>query len=96
MGNQLQLYISEYSISSAIYTLLRSNYQEIKTTIDTSKISQITQGIINPNEKINLMFKGNPDSITLGITEESLNVNVPGTLLLKTMNNQDLLSVNIK
>ena len=96
MGNQLQLYISEYSISSAIYTLLKSNYQEIKTTIDTSKISQITQGIINPNEKINLMFKGNPDKITLGITEESLNVNVPGTLLLKTTNNQDLLSVNIK
>ena len=98
MGNQLQLYISEYSISSAIYTLLRSNYQEIKTTIDTSKISQITQGIINQKEKVNLIFKGNPDpdSIKLNITKEFLNVNVPGTLLLKTMNNQDLLSVNIK
>ena len=75
---------------------MRSNYQEIKTTIDTNKISQITQGIINQKEKVNLIFKGNPESITLKITKESLNVNVPGTLLLKTVNNQDLLSVNIK
>ena len=94
MGSQLQIYISENSISSAIYTLLASNNQEIKAKIKSSKLTKILSGS-QFGEEVYIVFTGTPD-VSLGITKDNLNINLPGTLSLRTLNNQDFLKVDLK
>ena len=47
MANQLQLYISEYSVNATIYIILSSNNQEIKAKIKTSQLDKMLPGIVN-------------------------------------------------
>lgn len=94
MGSQLQIYISENSISSAIYTLLASNNQEIKAKIKSSKLTKILSGS-QFGEEVYIVFTGTPD-VSLGITKDNLNINLPGTLSLRNLNNQDFLKVDLK
>lgn len=47
MANQLQLYISEYSVNATIYIILSSNNQEIKAKIKTSQLDKMLSGIVN-------------------------------------------------
>ena len=94
MGSQLQIYISEYSISCAIYTLLSSNNQEIKSTIKATKLTKIISGDKYGNE-LYLFFIGNND-VSLQITNEFLNINLPGIFILRTLDNKDILKLDIK
>ena len=94
IGSQLQLYISEYSVNSAIYTLLASNNQEIKKKVKSKELASLL-----PDNKfgseVYLVFTGTPD-ISLQITESSLNVDLPGTLALRTLDNQKILTLDLK
>ena len=47
MANQLQLYISEYSVNATIYIILSSNNQEIKAKIKTSQLDKMLPEIVN-------------------------------------------------
>ena len=94
MGSQLQLYISEYSVSAAIYTLLVSNNQEIKVKVKSKELAMLIPDNKFGNE-VYIVFTGTPD-ISLQITEPSLNINVPGTLSLRTLDNQSILTLDLK
>ena len=94
MGSQLQLYISEYSVQSAIYTILTSNNQEIRKTVKSKDLAALIPDNKFGNE-VNVVFTGTPE-ISLQITEPSLNINLPGTLALRTLDNQNILSLNLK
>ena len=94
MGSQLQLYISEYSVSAAIYTLLVSNNQEIKVKVKSKDLAMLIPDNKFGNE-VYIVFTGTPD-ISLQITEPSLNINLPGTLSLRTLDNQSILTLDLK
>jgi len=95
MGSQLQLYISEYSTSAAIYTLLFSNNQEIIKRVKSKELASLIPDENKFGNEVNIAFTGTPD-ISLKITELSLNINLPGTLSLRTLDNQNILSLNLK
>ena len=84
LENQLQIYISEYSINAAIYTLLMSHNKELKSTVSPSSIESFLPGFkkkyINLSPQI--FFTGYPKA-SIEITEQSLNVNLGGIFLIK-------------
>ncbi len=96
MGSQLQLYISEFSVNAAIYTILASNNQEIKKKIKASQISKMLPGV---NDKYGnetyIVFTGTPD-ISLQISEENLNVNLPGTFSIRSISGEDIIKLDLR
>ena len=96
MDSQLQIYISEYSINSVIYTLLASNEREVLGKINTSKISKMLPGITDKigNEAL-IVFTGSPD-VSLQVTEQNLIVDLPGTFSVRTTDNKDLVKLDLR
>ena len=96
MGSQLQIYISEYSINSVIYTLLASNEREVLGKVNTSKISKMLPGITDKigNEAL-IVFTGSPD-VSLQVTEQNLIVDLPGTFSVRTIDNKDLVKLDLR
>ena len=95
MGSQLQLYISEFSINSVIYTILTSNDKTLSTKIKKEYISKMIPGIERyGNEDPILYFIGTPE-VSLEITEEYINVNLPGFLNIN-VGNEDILKLELK
>jgi hypothetical protein len=85
LGNQLQVYVSEYSVNAAIYTLLMSNNRELKTTVPASVIESFLPGFKEKYKNISnpqIFFTGDPNA-SIEITEQSMNVNLPGTFMIK-------------
>jgi hypothetical protein len=96
MGSQLQIYISEFTINSIIYTLLASNNREVKGKINTSKISNMLPGITDKfGNEAYIVFTGTPD-VSLQITEQNLIVNLPGMFSVRTTGNQDIVKLDLK
>jgi len=96
MGSQLQLYISEFSVNAAIYTLLASNNQEIKRKIKSSEISKMLPGITDKyGNEAYIVFTGTPD-ISIQITEQYLNVNLPGTFSIRSISGEDIIKLDLK
>jgi hypothetical protein len=96
MDSQLQIYISEYTINSVIYTLLASNEREVLGKINTSKISKMLPGITDKigNEAL-IVFTGSPD-VSLQVTEQNLIVDLPGTFSVRTTDNKDLVKLDLR
>ena len=95
MDSQLQLYISEFSINSVIYTILTSNDKTLSTKIKKEYISKMIPGIERyGNEDPILYFIGTPE-VSLEITEEYINVNLPGFLNIN-VGNEDILKLELK
>ena len=96
MGSQLQLYISEFSVNAAIYTILASNNQEIKKKIKASQISNMLPGVTDKyGNEAYIVFTGTPD-ISLQISEEDLNVNLPGTFSIRSISGEDIIELDLK
>ena len=96
MGSQLQLYISEFSVNAAIYTILASNNLEIKKKIKSSQILKTFPGITDEyGNEAYIVFTGSPD-ISLQISEEDLNVNLPGTFSIRSISGEDIIELDLK
>ena len=96
MGSQLQLYISEFSVNAAIYTILASNNQEIKNKIKASQISNMLPGVTDKyGNEAYIVFTGSPD-VSLQISEENLNVNLPGTFSIRSISGEDIIKLDLR
>jgi hypothetical protein len=84
LGSQLQVYVSEYSVNAAIYTLLMSNNRELKTTVTSSMLDSLLPGFGEKYKNISpqIFLTGDPNA-SIEITEKSMNVNLPGTFMVK-------------
>ena len=96
MDSQLQIYISEYTINSVIYTLLASNDREVKGKINTSKISNMLPGITDKiGNEAYIVFTGTPD-VSIQVTEQNLVVDLPGTFSVRTTDNQEIIKLDLR
>ena len=84
LGSQLQVYVSEYSVNAAIYTLLMSNNRELKTTVPATVLDSLLPGFSEKykNTTPQIVLIGDPNA-SIEITEQSMNVNLPGVFMVK-------------
>jgi hypothetical protein len=91
LDSQLQIYISEFTVNSVIYTLLVSNEREIKGKFATRKLRNILPGIVEAyGNEAYIVLTGTSD-VSLQITEENLIVKLKGALSLRSTSNQEFL-----
>ena len=84
LGSQLQVYISEYSVNAAIYTILMSNNRELKTNVPATVLDSLLPGFSEKykNTSPQIVLIGDPNA-SIEITEQSMNVNLPGVFMVK-------------
>ena len=83
--NQLKIYASEYSVNAAIYTLLVSEYNTISTSISKDYVKMVIPQIDNYKEDPQIILTCEPN-FSLQITEQSLNVNLSGSIAIEVQN----------
>ena len=84
LGKNLQLYISEYSINSAIYTLLTDSDKVISIRVNTKIINAMLPGILEKygEKQATIILNSTPES-KIQITEQYLHVEIPGYIGVK-------------
>ena len=84
LGKNLQLYISEYSINSAIYTLLTDSDKVIPIKVNTKILSAMLPGILEKygEKQATIILNGSPES-KIQISEQFLHVDIPGHFAVK-------------
>lgn len=84
LGKNLQFYASEYTINSALFTLLTSANRVIPFKISTKVLNNMLPGIVDKygEKEATVTLNGSPES-KIQITEQYMNVQVPGTFSVK-------------
>ena len=87
VGNQYQLYISEYSINSALFTLFST--ENLSLSINSNTITPILLSIILPginekygNQKLKLDFEVTKEG-SLEFSEDGINAKIFGQIIIK-------------
>ena len=92
IGNQFELYVSEYSINSALFTFIRSNALNLNIVtpdITTQYLDNVLPGILKEYGNMPAEFGVNIFAGTnIKISEESINVNAPALILLRAKGNK--------
>ena len=84
LGKNLQLYVSEYSINNAIYTLLSDSNKVIPINVNTKILNMMLPGIVDKygEKQATIILNGSPES-KIQITDQYMHVEVPGTFSVK-------------
>ena len=84
LGKNLQLYVSEYSINNAIYTLLSDSNKVIPIKVNTKILNTMLPGILDKygEKEATIILNGSPES-KIQITDQYMHVQVPGTFSVK-------------
>ena len=84
LGKNLQLYVSEYSINNAIYTLLSDSNKVIPINVNTKILNMMLPGIVDKygEKQATIILNGSPES-KIQITDQYMHVGVPGTFSVK-------------
>ena len=81
--NQLQLYVSEYFLNSAIYTLLKTNKKTISLKSKTNVIETLLPGLVNVyGNKDVILTITNIENSYVKLIQNNLNVNAVGTFTI--------------
>lgn len=79
MDNQFQLYVSEYFLNSAIYTLLKTHQKPIKVPTDTSIINAMLPGIVEVyGKKGAVLTINNLENSNIKLTNNYIDINAIG------------------
>ena len=84
VGNQFQLFVSEYSINTAIYTLLTAYNKEITFKVNTKVLNSMLPGIVEKygEKQVIVSLNQYPDA-KVQITEKYFGINIPSSLSIK-------------
>ena len=84
LEKNLKLYVSEYSINNAIYTLLSDSNNVFSFKININMLDMVFPGIADKygEKQVTIILSGSPES-KIQITNQNLNAHVSGTFGLK-------------
>lgn len=79
MDNQFQLYVSEYFLNSAIYTLLKTHQKPIKVPTNTNTVNAMLPGIVDVyGKKGALLTITNLENSNVKLTNNYIDINAVG------------------
>ena len=84
IGSQFQLYVSEYSINTAIFTFLTEKSKPLSFRVGTKILNSMLPGIVDKygEKQATVTLIQSPNS-NVKITDQYFGINVPGTLSIK-------------
>ena len=92
IGNQFELYVSEYSINSALFTFIRSNALNLNIVtpdITTQYLDNVLPGILKEYGNMPAEFGVNIYAgANIKISEKSIDVNAPALIQLTAKGNK--------